>query len=319
MTRSCLSIYGEPSTQFRPRPSGPVILVFSLACTIAGSVLGALMFSLARTLATRALRDDYVFSVHAPLGANPSLGLFPLHSHVIVMGAAIAAAAVALVTTLFIAFYPASQKLANRLALDSIGTAVIAVGAVATIADQGLLRAVSRWKELSELESAGALAAAVLALLVVLVWLERRTMSLMGNLFEVDRPSRRMMLWALRVPLPWAAFAGLCTLGRWWGGVIAAAGVILVTLVDDLVHFPALRYEALDRPKMHEGLAGALIAALILGAGSVWAFGLPAAHVTPRALVIEKGSASFVPVSELTNRIQEDVMPRIEMKWSNEK
>jgi hypothetical protein len=314
-----LSIYGETSTQFRTRPSGIVILAFSLFCTLVGATLGPVLFSLARTLATRALRADYVFNVHAPIGANPSLGLFPIHPNEIVTGAVIAVAAVALLTALFAAFYPASQKVANQLAIDAICAPIVATGCAATLADVGLVRALSRWKELPELASAGMVAAVVFALLLIVVWLERRAISLLGNLFAIDTPANRLLLWALRIPLPWAAFAGLCWATRWWGGVIAAAGVIVLTLVDDLVRFPALRYQTLDRPKMHEGLAAALIAALVLAAGSVWAFGLPAAQIPARALVIEKGSASLVPVSELTNRILEDVLPRIDMKWSNEK
>jgi hypothetical protein len=292
---------------------------FTFLATLFGVALGPLLFSAARTFATRSLRSDYTLNVHAPIGANPSLGLFPLHSDQIVIGAAIAAVAIAVVTIALIAFYPSSQTLANRLGLYTIGTAVLATGSIAAVADLGILRSISRWRELPEPASGGILAAWGILVLLAVVWLERQTISLLGNVFEIDNPVRRLALWALRLPLPWIAFAALCVWSDWWGGAIAAGGVLLATLLDDLVHYPSLRYESLERPRMHEGLAAVLILALITTAGSVWAFGLPAAKRPAQAVVWDDGRISLVPVSELTFRIQEETMPRIEMKWSNEK
>jgi hypothetical protein len=291
----------------------------ALFCTLIGAVLGPLMFSLARTLTTRALRSDYVLNLHAPIGANPSLGLFPLHSNQIVIGAAVAAPVVAVLTVLFIALYPASQKLANRLAILAIGTAVLAAGVMAPVADLALVRALSRWKGLSEIASMGAVAAVIGVALMAIIWLERHVICLLGNLFEVDTPARRLRLWAIRVPLPWGLFAGTCTLADWWGGVIASAGIVVVTLVDDLVHYPARRYESLDHPKMYEGVTAAAIVAIVLGGASAFSFGLPAARLVPRAIVIDSGSVTRVPVSDLTYRIQEETMPRMKMQWSEEK
>lgn len=317
--RSHVSIYGESSNQFRPRPAGWVLVSFTLFSTLIGLALGPLLYSFARTLVTRALRSDYLLNIHAPIGANPAIGLFPLHSNHIVIGALIAVAVVAVLTTAFIAVYPASQTLSSRLALHSIGTATLASGAIATTADLGLLRSLSRWKEISEIASGGTLAGVVLVLLFVVVWLERRMVSLLGNLFETGNPLQRLGLWALRVPLPWTGFGVAAFLSDWWGGIIAAAGVLAATFVDNLVHYPNLRYETLEHPKMYEGLAAAVITAVILGGCSALAFGFPAARLAPKAVVLEAGKVSIVRVSDLTNRIYEQTMPRIDMKWSSDK
>ncbi len=293
-----------------------MLVAFGFMTTLIGVAIGPLAFSLTRTMMTQSLRADYLFNVHAPIGANPSLGLYPLHSDQIVIGATVAIAAVSVLTSLFVALYPSSQKLANRLALYSIGTAVVASGAMAQVADLGLLRSLARWKGLSDLASGATLATATLLMLIVIVWFERRAISTLGNLFQIDNPFGRFSLWGLRVPLPWGAFAVLSYLSDWWGGVIASAAVIAATLIDDLIHWPSLRYETLERPKMHEGLTAACIVALLLVGTSVWAFGSPALRLTPRALVIDRDAPALVPVSDLTIRIQEDTMPRIDMKWS---
>jgi len=296
-----------------------VLSIFTLLATLIGLLVGPLLFSVTRTLVTLSLRSDYVFNIHAPLCANPSLGLFPLYSNQIVIGAASAVAVVAILTTLFVALYPSSQTVAIRLSLYCVSTGVLAAGAIGTVADLGLLRSLSRWKEIPEIGSGGALAAAVVVLLLIVVWLERQTIALLGNLFEVDTPIRRLGLWFLRIPLPWSLLGIASYLSTWWGGVIAAGGVIAVTLLDDLTHYPTLKYEELSRAKMHEGLTAAIAFSVLLGAGSVWAFGLPSARLAPKAIVYEDGHLTHVPVSELTIRIQEDTMPRIKMKWSNEK
>lgn len=292
-------------------------MTFAAMSMLIGVVIGPLMFSTGRTLATRSMRSDYPMNVHAPVGANPSLGLFPLHSDDVVIGAVAAAGATAVLVVLFIALYPASQKLANRLAMYAIGTAIIGSGAIAPLTDLGLLRALSRWKGTSELASISILAAADLALLIAIIWFERRTVSTLGNVFTVDRPGQRLLLWIARVPLPWATFGALCWVSDWWGGVIASGGVIAATLVDDLVRYPSLRYETLDRLKMHEGLAAVCIAGIVLCGASLWTFGSPAARIPLRAIVVEDGSARFARVDDLTIEIQEKTMPRIEMKWSD--
>jgi len=296
-----------------------MLLVFTLLATLIGLLIGPILFSITRTLVTLNLRSDYVFNVHAPLCANPSLGLFPLHSDQIVMGAASAAALVAILTGLFIALYPSSQTVAIRLSLYCTGTATLASGTIGTVADLGLLRSLSRWKEIPEVTSGGVLAAAIVGVLVLVVWFERQTIALLGNLFEVDTPIRRLGLWFLRVPLPWGLFAFASFLSRWWGGMVAAGCIIVATLIDDLIHYPKLRYETLSHTKMHEGLAAVIVFSILLGAGSIWVFGLPSAGLSAKAVVYENGQLSIVPVSDLTNRIQEDTMPRIKMQWSDEK
>lgn len=314
-----MSIYGESPNQFRTRPSAMTLASFALFATLIGTAIGPFFFSLIRSLATQSLRPDYILNLHAPIAANPSLGLYPLHADKIVIGAAIAAAVVGLLTVLFVAVYPASQKIANRLALYTVGTAILGAGVIGPVADLGILRSLSRWKELSELQSGGVIAVLVVIVLVAVVWFERRSISLLGNFFEVGSPLQRLGFWALRIPLPWGAFGLASYLAGWWGGAIAAAGVAAATLADDLVHYPSIRYESLERPKMHEGLAASILVASALTASSCWIFGVPAAGVQPRAVVYEKGRLSIEPVSDLTNRIQEETMPRIEMNWSKEK
>jgi hypothetical protein len=125
---------------------------------------------------------------------------------------------------------------------------------------------------------------AVAVLIVALA--ERRTLSLLANLYQLKTPGERLTSWMLRVPIGLTLIAMLCLANNYLEGVYATAAALLVSFLVALTTTPRYQYERLGSPMMREAAIVLPIIALLLAALMSFLFGVQAAGIRPRAAVI---------------------------------
>jgi hypothetical protein len=317
-----MSIYGENDLEFLPRPPRWRLGAVAFSAAAIGAVAAPLLVSLMLTAAAALLSGSEGVVLYAPLASPHALPMHlpPLQATLFdrISGSvpllALAASLVAL------SLWPTSQRLAARLM--SLGLATnLAVYAAATAPAAGRLLPGASPASASGLQVVAILAAAWLVLRA-----ERRTVELTASFHALVEPRRRLALWGLRIPLPYALLAALALAN---GSRLAGwsyLAVLLVTLLENLAREPKQSYERLDRVQLKEAAAILPLTAAIAVASALWLFGSRAAGPGARVVVWKlPGEVALAPLdsiprfSALAPQPGSAEEPVIDIRWSKQR
>lgn len=264
-----MTIYGEFDAQFRKKPAFGTMLLVAFSSAMIGAVLVSLLMSLAiGSLGSSRETFSSAFVLFAPplplssLLFDAAVGTLPSFP--------IAAALVSLLISLgLVFFWPANPDLATQMFLAEVSLAFLAFGTMFPIAESILMR-MSFLREPRQVvvESVIAVVAIVFA-----VAAERKVIAVLANLVAMASPGRRLLLWLVRVALPFTLLGA----AGWWAGsyatAIGAAVILAVTFLENLLRRPSARFVQLRDVHMQEAAVSLPLLAVFLVAGSVWISG----------------------------------------------
>lgn len=314
-----MTLYGEFDNRFRAKPSALAIVSVTLFASACGALLATALLSSVRTLATRSVNAEFPLVFYAPLADNPFAGLYPLSSDQVLEPVAWAVGVSIAFALALVVLYPSSQTLASRLALHSLVTMILAFAGFAPLADLSLLSAIRVGTDLSPSMALGILVAGVVAVAVLIAFIERRVIRILGNVFSTDSPGARLRIWLLRIPIPCLVLGLLSWLNGWIGGAAACAAVIGATFFENISQIPKKQFEELREPLMREAAATWPFAAAILLGTGIWLFGLEAASLPRRAIVVDKGNPVLRARDSVAAENRKELEPKIEIHRSRVK
>jgi len=314
-----MGVYGKHDNRLRERPSALALVSVSLFTTLVCALIASGFVSLLRVLATRATRSEFPLLLYFPFASDPFSGLYPLRVDQSMRAAGIAVAIPVILALVLLFFFPSTQKLSGRLALHTFVCSLIAFGTLAPLVDPKLFHDFRLFTRLELNPALGIFAAGAIVLALLLVAVERRAVRILGNVYSTDTPGRRLYLWLLRIPLPFALLAALCQLNAWTAGAIASVIVIVATFFEAISHLPRQQYERLSDVRMREAAATWPIVSAILIGGSVWLFGLELFHFPRRVVRIDDGRVAIERLDEIQESQKTTFEPKIELNWSKER
>ena len=314
-----MGFYGVHDDRFRERPTGLALFSVSLFSTLACALVSSGLVSLLRVVLTRSVRTEFPLVVYMPFASDPFAGLYPLRVDQSIRAAGPAIAAPLLVGLILLFFFPTTQKISGRLNLHTFVSCLVAFGTLAPLLDPALYRDFRLYTRLEREPSLGALIGAAVALAVVLAIVERRAVRILGNVYDVGSPGKRIYLWFLRIPIPFAILGALAWGNGWTAGALASLIVVAATFFETISHLPKVQHEAFSDVRMREAAATWPVVAAILIAASVWAFGFEMLFVPKRVVKIEGTTPSFVRLDQLQGTQKETFEPKIDMKWHKRK
>lgn len=277
-----MTIYGESPDQFRPRPRGGTLVVFSLAVTLLAAWLAALISA---TVTTAAAGLRLAGEAGFPLFLSPAGNLLLPGTTALTEDPRLAVAPLLLIVLalVLLTVWPTGSSLGSRLSSRLIAR-VFALAALTA----SLTRSPADWLA-GELSASGMWRPAVaLAALLVLWRGELSVRNLLGGVFDASTPQRRLRLWLL-VSLPQYLLWALLGLGQSSAdGAWAAVYAILVSVLAATAGQSAGHWERVDRPRLVEDTILAGACALLVTVAGYGIFGLPA--LAPRSHAVVLGS-----------------------------
>ena len=264
-----MTIYGEFDAQFRKKPAVGTMLLVAFSSAMIGAVLVSLLMALAiGSLGSSREAFSSAFVLFAPpvpvssLLFDAAVGTLPSFP--------IAAAIASLIIALgLVFFWPANPGLATQMFLTEVSLAFLAFGAIFPAAESILMR----MRFLREPRQVVMESAIVLVAIVFAIAAELKLIAVLANLVAMASPARRLLLWSIRVALPF----GLLGAAGWWAGsdatAIGAAVVLAVTFLENLIRRPAARFVQLRDVHMHEAAVSLPLLAIFLVVGSMWISG----------------------------------------------
>jgi len=314
-----MGFYGVHDDRFRERPSALALFSVSLFSTLACALIASGFVSVLRVALTRTVRGEFPLVFYMPFASDPFEGLYPLRVDQSIRAAGTAIAIPLIVALVLVFFFPTTQKISGRLNLHTFAMCLVAFGTLAPVVDPGLFRDFRLFSGLEREPSLGIVAGAAVVLAVVLVFVERRAVRILGNVYDTSTPGKRLYIWLLRIPLPFALLATLAQMSGWSAGAIAALVVIAATFFETISHLPSVAHEAFSDVRMREAAATWPVVAAILIGASLWAFGSDLLQLPKRAVRIEENKPSFVRLDKLQGSQKESFEPKIDLKWSKGK
>jgi hypothetical protein len=135
----------------------------------------------------------------------------------------------------------------------------------------------------------------------------------LANVIELERPSRRVLLWLVRI-IPAAAFlGGLAYRNEYTEGWVAAIALTLLTFFVAIARRPPSRYENLDGVELREAAAATPIFAALLIAAAFVVFG-GAPIVAERRVVVIGAESGIVSRFDVRARLSEWWKPRAKIR-----
>jgi len=314
-----MGFYGVHDDRFRERPSALALFSVSLFSTLACALLSSGFVSVLRVAITRTVRGEFPLVVYMPFASDPFAGLYPLRVDQSIRAAGTAIAIPLVVALVLVFFFPTTQKISGRLNLHTFVMCLVAFGTLAPVVDAGLFRDFRLYTRLEREPALGIVAGAAVVLALLLGLVERRAVRILGNVYDTSTPGKRLYIWLLRVPLPFALLATLAQMSGWTAGAIASLVVIAATFFETISHLPSVAHEAFSDVRMREAAATWPVVAVVLIGASVWAFGSDPLHVPKRAVRIANDTPSFVQLDDLQGSQKESFEPKIDLKWSKGK
>lgn len=287
----------------------------SLSSTLACALTSSAFVSLLRVITTREARSEFPLLFYFPFASDPFAGLYPLRADMSIRAAAPAIAIPLIVALLLLFFFPTAQKLSARLNLHTFVTCLLTYGTLAPLLDAELFRDFRLFTKLEPEPALAFVVGAAVVLAVLLALVERRAVTVLGNVYDTSSPGKRLGLWIMRVPLPFALVATLAQLNGWTAGAIASLVVIAATFLEAISHLPRVKHESFSDVRMREAAATWPVVATILIGASVWAFGSDLLQRPRRAVRIEENRPSFVELDKLQGSQKETFEPKIDLKW----
>lgn len=323
-----MTLYEEGNEQFRPGPRLPSLLVTATSAVFIGAVFASLSVAAIITLLARysGWTDEWFF--YSPLFDQVLTAIYsspPLDGSYRLAGVIIPAGS--LLLALFLTqFWPFDQTLASRFVLQAVALNLVAYGVFAAAFEPRVIQ------DLRTEISVPPIATIVL-LLATGTWavmlIERRMIELLGNIWWVDTPIRRVRRWLPRIPLP---FLTLAAIAYWNENPPLAYSHLLVigaSLLENLSRTPPNTFEEVRRPHMREAAFTTPVSAVLLMAAVLWPFGLTrVAGLTPR--VLSSPGPALEPVAsargliDLRIRVRKEEekkrieaeKPKIDIHWS---
>ncbi|HVT02080.1 MAG TPA: hypothetical protein VHL58_01750 [Thermoanaerobaculia bacterium] len=284
-----MTLYDENGFVFRPHPSVVALTAVSLFFHLLNLQLSSLLRNVCEQLTAHAVADTGRWVLYAPVadqtarffhpGARP--GLYAFNDLITIAAATVLGLGV-------IIFWPTEQSLASRLYVHSLALCLAAFTGFATAFD---LNAAARIDEVIGVGRAPSMAILVvigLATAMVIFFVERMSIALMSNMFPVSTPLYRLKLWLQRIAVPFGLIAAIALFNNDLRDALAAAAVILVTLLENLGHVPLERFEQLSDVHLREAAALAPVLVGILIAASIYLFGFPRAGLPHRVVAFDK-------------------------------
>jgi|GEM_PF-3122858 len=324
-----MTLYDENGFQFRPRPTVLALTTVSLFFHLLNLQLSTLLRSVCEQLTAHATADTGKWILYAPF-AGPTAHFFHpgVHPGLYAFNDLITVAAATLLGLGVFLFWPTEQSLASRLYVHSLALCLAAFTGFATAFD---LDAADRIDAVIGVGHAPALAIlVVIALLtaMVVLFVEKKSIVLLSNMFPVATPGARLKLWLQRIALPFGLIAGLTLLNHDLRGALAAGSVLVLTLLQDLGHKPLERFEKLTDVPMREAAAITPFLVGILIAGSIFLFGFPPAGFPHRVLVVNKemhthlvplDAVALEPLMGTSPEKEKPEEKKIDIRWSKRK
>lgn len=268
-----MTLYEEGNEQFRPGPRLPSLLVTATSAVFMGAVLASLSIAAIITLLARysgwtgewfffsPLFDQILTAIYS---SPPLDGAFRLAGVIIPAGS--------LLLAFFLTqFWPFDQTLASRFVLQAVALNLIAYGVFAPAFDPQVMQDLRTEINLPPI-------ATMVLLIATGTWavmlIERRMIELIGNIWWVDTPTRRVRRWLPRIPLPFLILAAVA----YWNDnpplTYSNLLVIGASLLENLSRTPPNTFEEVRRPHMREAAFTTPVAAALLIAALLWPFGM---------------------------------------------
>jgi hypothetical protein len=282
-----MTIYGENPVQFRTAAATPVLAAVSASQIVLGTVIASLLTSLADLALATAAGWPGPAALTAPAAGRAQGVLFsaPPLADFYQWSAALNGALLAALAFALIYFWPTGQSLATRLFVHHFAAVIGAIGVMAPMLDRETLRSMREVSGIAGIYWA-ILYTAIGTWIVVLA--ERRALGLLASHYSVLAPSERLRLWLARMPVGFSLAALLALLNDYAGGVFACLITMAASLLENVSRVPPRQYERLSELMMRGAAITTPIAAIVVTAASIRAFGLDAARpqFPPRAVVI---------------------------------
>jgi hypothetical protein len=284
-----MTLYERKGEQFqRPAPSPLVLFWLGTIFLLFNSEVTALLMSAAEEFLARAAGATHRWYFYAPFAGrterffqNGAVGSLYSYSGLVLPGVAIAIAA------LITIFWPTTQKLSSRFFAQTLALALVVFGALPHAFDLTTRKGIVAASGGSE-QHAMALAAIAGAVSVIAAMLiERRTIELMSNFYEVAMPGARATRWLLRIPFAFAGIGLLQYVNGFRSGAIATGVGLVATLLENLYRVPKTKFEKTTDPYMREAAAAYPFVLLPLLAAGIWFFGLRGAALQQRVFEVD--------------------------------
>lgn len=300
-----MSIYAESRGEFRTRPSILALFLVSIGGVILASQVAHLVLALIDTVMAWSAGWGSVLIVFVPLGDNPFSPFFfspPLSAVYQFSQLAVAGGAIAF-GIIFAGLWPTSSGLSARIFAHLAGLVTVADGALATALRPN---AFADGANATGVPRVVLIALDVVLALIVIAWIERRTLRLLANVFELDNAFKRIGLWLLRIPVGLGILTLIAWLNGWIAGAVALAAAIVLTFIATASSKPALDYERLESPRMIVAAFAYPIAAIATSAVFIALFGMRGANIPNEIVSIRESGVtrSSVP-DELRHQLRD--------------
>ena len=282
-----MALYGHNSREFQPRPSLGTLLVVGFFQFLLAIQFSALILHVFDSALAWSAGWDEVIVLHAPFAGDFMSPFFvsPPLERIYRMASPIVSLSGFALAVLLLVFWPGSSALANRLFVHMLAFTLGAWGVLSVAFRPTAVEGVVAWSGFPALVWQAVFGIAG-ALIVIMA--ERRTIQLLGNLFDVQRPGGRFALWACRIPLPTLIVAAIAYLSHFRAGcwaLLAAAGLSALEVV---LHDPSVSWERIANPLMRTGAVVSAILAIAVVAASVASFGIEAFDRESRVIEISR-------------------------------
>lgn len=274
-----MTLYGESSDQFRPKPRAATLIAFSAATTILAGWLGSLLNSTIGLAAVglRLAGEAGFPLLLAPAGTALLPGTEALSEDVRL---AIAPLILIVLALILMTVWPSGGGLGSRMS-----TLLVARTFALSALTGSLTLSPADWLA-GELTASGVWRPAIALSSLLLLWRGEIAMrNLLGAVFDTSTPARRLRVWLLASLPQYVIWGVLGTLqmsaAAWWTAVYA----LVVSVLAATAGTSRVEWQRLDRPRLVEDTIIAVASALLISIVGYWTFGAPALR-HPRHAVI---------------------------------
>jgi hypothetical protein len=229
-------------------------------------------------------------------------------------------------STIVLYFWPTNQTLGRRITtqMTALAFAVIAMSLAMDDSPMQWLTGDLRefWKPVT-----------IIGGVFLIFQAESQAITLLNNVYRLETPAERLVVWAMRLPIPLILIGAHALYSRYAPLAIACAVALVITFVTQLGRRPASNYEKLTDVFLREGSAMATVGAILVIALASVLFGCRLAGIRPKAIVVSGKGVSFVSPSTFLppspqaapdktkpgakGEVKEE--PVIDIKWSDKK
>jgi hypothetical protein len=180
-------------------------------------------------------------------------------------------AALMAMSWLLVMLWPSSPRFGSRLFVHTF--AEMLVVAAWCLAPHEVLYSSGLWYHMPTAAKVAGLLTMVMPF--QLIWIERRAIAVLANVYTIDRRRRLLVIWLARAVVPALVLGGLAYAAAPRNSFLAWGYVmLLVATFIAAIRRPPERFEQLTDPELRRGFGVLVIAALAIGIASFAVFGI---------------------------------------------